>query len=206
MKFKIATNFIWRVGRGVHHRDSTLPPYGWSSHEVNSQRHFFVPDMTSRASRCKARRQSPSLVPSSKHDPICAMSVQCVHPISVAPRISWTNVAPSSKHGSLFAPVGSVFFHPISFALRISWTNVAPSSKHGSLFPLSVQSKPSVFSSYPSSKHKPTRFPAGLVKTRHFEHERTDLCPAGSIKVGHLEQAPSDLRPACSVKVDSVIV
>ena len=41
MKFKIATNFIWRVGRGVHHRDSTLPPYGWSTHEVNSERLFF---------------------------------------------------------------------------------------------------------------------------------------------------------------------
>ena len=37
------------------------------------------------------------------HDPICAMSVQCVHPISVVPRISWTNVEPSSKHGPLFS-------------------------------------------------------------------------------------------------------
>ena len=37
------------------------------------------------------------------HDPICAMSAQCVHPISVVPRISWTNVAPSSKHGPIFA-------------------------------------------------------------------------------------------------------
>ena len=43
-----------------------------------------------------------SLNPSSKHDPICAMSVQCVHPISVVPRISWTNVEPSSKHDPLF--------------------------------------------------------------------------------------------------------
>ena len=41
MKFKVATNFIWLVGRGVHHRDSTLPPYGWSTHEVNSERLFF---------------------------------------------------------------------------------------------------------------------------------------------------------------------
>ena len=41
LKFKIATNFIWRVGRGVHHRHSTPPPYGWSSHEVNSERLFF---------------------------------------------------------------------------------------------------------------------------------------------------------------------
>ena len=43
--------------------------------------------MASRASRCKARRQSPSLVPSSKHDPICATSVQCVLSISFAPCI-----------------------------------------------------------------------------------------------------------------------
>ena len=41
LKFKIANNFIWRVGHGVHHRDSTLPPCGWSSHEVNSERLFF---------------------------------------------------------------------------------------------------------------------------------------------------------------------
>ena len=41
LKFKIATSFIWRVGHGGHHRDSTLPPYGWSSHEVNSERRFF---------------------------------------------------------------------------------------------------------------------------------------------------------------------
>ena len=31
------------------------------------------------------------------------MSAQCVHPISVVPRISWTNVAPSSKHDPIFA-------------------------------------------------------------------------------------------------------
>ena len=31
------------------------------------------------------------------------MSVQCVHPISVVPRISWTNVAPSSKHDPMCA-------------------------------------------------------------------------------------------------------
>ena len=37
------------------------------------------------------------------HDPICAMSAQCVHPISVVPCISWTNVEPLSKHGPLFS-------------------------------------------------------------------------------------------------------
>ena len=41
LKFKIANNFIWRVGRGVHHRDSTLPPYSWSIHGVNSESLFF---------------------------------------------------------------------------------------------------------------------------------------------------------------------
>ena len=40
LKFKIATNFIWRAGHRGHHRDSTLPPYGWSSHEVNSETLF----------------------------------------------------------------------------------------------------------------------------------------------------------------------
>ena len=49
------------------------------------------------------RARTAQSVPSSKHDPICAMSVQCVHPISVAPRISWTNVEPSSKNGAIGA-------------------------------------------------------------------------------------------------------
>ena len=40
LKFKISNNFIWQVGREVHHRDSTLPPYGCSSHRVNSERLF----------------------------------------------------------------------------------------------------------------------------------------------------------------------
>ena len=134
MKFKIATNFIWRVGRGVHHRDSTLPPYGWSSHEVNSQRHFVVRDMTSRASRCKARRQSPSLVPSSKHDPICAMSVQCVLPIPFALRISWTNVAPgraSTDHS-----------FPCQFSQSLLCFPLYPRTNTNSLCSLPALSKP----------------------------------------------------------------
>ena len=39
-KLKIATNFIWRLGHGVNHRDSILPLYDRSSHVVNSQRLF----------------------------------------------------------------------------------------------------------------------------------------------------------------------
>ena len=46
---------------------------------------------------------------------------------------------------------------------------------------------------------QPTLLPAGLVKTRHFEHERIDLCPAGSIKVVHLEQA----RSVCALPAQS---
>ena len=71
--FKIVTNFIWRVGRGDHHRDPTLPPYGFSSHGVNSQITVFPVDTASRASRFKAKQQTPSLVPSDKCEPICAM-------------------------------------------------------------------------------------------------------------------------------------
>ena len=38
-----------------------------------------------------------------QHDPICAMSVQCVPPILFAPHISRTSVVPSSKNDPLFA-------------------------------------------------------------------------------------------------------
>ena len=121
LKFKIATNFIWRVGHGVHHRDSTLPPYGWSSHEVNSERLFF--SSIRRVERrglirreknqvlffskkreliCPLPTQSKS-VTSNKHDPICAILVQRVPSISLTSRISWTNVEPTSKHDPLFA-------------------------------------------------------------------------------------------------------
>ena len=71
--FKIVTNFIWRVARGDHHRDPTLPPYGLSSHGVNIQITVFPVNTASRASRFKARQQTPSLVASNKCEPICAM-------------------------------------------------------------------------------------------------------------------------------------
>ena len=80
LKFKIATNFIWRVGRGVHHRDSTLPPYGWSGHEVNSERIFFLLDTASRASRCKVQVLFPgtNTATSNKREPICALLLPSV--------------------------------------------------------------------------------------------------------------------------------
>ena len=117
-------------------------------------RDSLLPYMASRASRFKAGRQSPSLVPSSNHDTICAMSVQCVHPISVASRILWTNAEPSSKHGEICA-MSVQCVHPISVAPRISWTNAEPSSKHGTICAMSFQSKSSVCFSSPSSKHDP---------------------------------------------------
>ena len=117
-------------------------------------RDSLLPYMASRASRFKAGRQSPSLVPSSNHDTICAMSVQCVHPISVASRILWTNAEPSSKHGEICA-MSVQCVHPISVAPRISRTYAEPSSKHGTIGAKSFQSKSSVCFSSPSSKHDP---------------------------------------------------
>ena len=79
-------------------------------------------DMASRGSRSNSKGEKPSTfffskkrepicplptqsksVTSNKHDPICAISVQRVPPISFAPRISWTNVEPTSKHDPRFA-------------------------------------------------------------------------------------------------------
>ena len=51
---------------------------------------------------CPLPTQSKS-VTSKKHDPICAISVQRVPLVSLAPRISWTNVEPTSKHDPRFA-------------------------------------------------------------------------------------------------------
>ena len=102
LKFKIATNFIWRVGHGVHHRDSTLPPYGWSYHEVNSERLFFSSirrvehrgvkrgdkvqvlfpgTHTATSNKRKPICALPALsksATSTKRDPICALLLQSV--------------------------------------------------------------------------------------------------------------------------------
>ena len=84
LKFKIATNFIWRVGRGVHHRDSTLPPYGWSSHEVNSERLFFSAIRRVEHRGVKGGDKVQILFPerhtatSNKRDPICALLLYSV--------------------------------------------------------------------------------------------------------------------------------
>ena len=102
MKCKIATNFIWRVGHGVHHRDSTLPPYGWSNHEVNSERLFFssirrvehrgvkrddkVQVLFPGTNTATSNEREPicalpvllKLATSTKRDPICALLLQSV--------------------------------------------------------------------------------------------------------------------------------
>ena len=51
---------------------------------------------------CPLPTQSKSVI-SNKHDPLCAISVQRVPLVSLAPRISWTNVEPTSKHDPRFA-------------------------------------------------------------------------------------------------------
>ena len=79
LKFKIATNFIWRVWHGVHHRDSTLPPYGWSIHGVNSERLFFSAKRRVEHRGVKRGDKILVLLPgtntatSNKREPICAL-------------------------------------------------------------------------------------------------------------------------------------
>ena len=94
----------------------SLNPRASTNPSVPCRFSVFIPSLWRHASRGQTwhpRASTTQSVPclfsqrraskSSKHDPICAMSVQCVHPISVAPRISWTNVAPSSKHDPICA-------------------------------------------------------------------------------------------------------
>ena len=165
LKFKIATNFIWRVGHGVHHRDSILPPYGWSSHEVNSQRLFFVRDMTSRASRCKARRQSPSLVPWNKHGHLEQARTDLCPTCSV--KVSHLDQARSD-----LCPASSVSVRCV--VVLFPRAKVPPGTELDT-----------------SNKHGSIMCPAGSIKVGHFDQTRTDLCPARSVKVDHLEQTRS---------------
>ena len=80
------------------------PPYGRYIHGVNSET-LYAPDMASRARRSNSKGEKPSTfffskkrepicpliaqstksVTSNKHDPICAISVQRVPPISLTP-------------------------------------------------------------------------------------------------------------------------
>ena len=121
------TNFIWRVWHRAHHRDSILPPPHHHPHMAGRSTglilRLFTPPVwrvehrglirkeknqvlfflsKKREPICPLPAQSKS-VTSNKHDPICAISVQRVPPISFTPRISWTNVEPTSKHDPLFA-------------------------------------------------------------------------------------------------------
>ena len=108
MKFKIANNFIWRVGHGVHHRDSTLPPYGWSIHGVNSERLFFsakrrvehrgvkrgdkILVLLPGTNTATSNKREPicalpalsKLAISTKRDPICALLLQSVSAVSLS--------------------------------------------------------------------------------------------------------------------------
>ena len=103
LKFKIATNFIWRVGRGVHHRDSTLPPYGWSGHEVKSERIFFLLDTASRASRCKVQVLFPgtNTATSNKREPICALLLPSVSAVWLSCSLEQKYPPPRNRTGHL---------------------------------------------------------------------------------------------------------
>ena len=87
LKFKIATNFIWRVGHGVHHRDSTLPPYGWSSHGVNSER-LFTPRYgeSSIAVYCKVRNTKSCLLEQTRSN-LCHVGSVCSFHLVCATRL-----------------------------------------------------------------------------------------------------------------------
>ena len=169
LKFKIANNFIWRVGHGVHHRDSTLPPYGWSSHEVNSERRFF--SSIQRVEHRGVKRGDKILVllpgtntaTSNKREPICAL-----------PALS--KLAISTKRD----PICALLLQSVSAV----W------------LPCSLEQKyPSPLPPWNRTGHlEQARIdlcPAGSIKVGHFEQKRSDLCPARSIKVDHLEQTRS---------------
>ena len=170
LKFKIATNFIWRVGRGVHHRDSTLPPYGWSSHGVNSERLFF--SSIRRVEHRGVKRGDKILVllpgtnttTSNKREPICAL-----------PALS--KLAISTKRD----PICALLLQSVSAV----WLSCSLEQKYPPFPP------PPWNRTGHLEQARIDLCPAGSIKVGHFEQTRTDLCPARSIKVDHLEQTRS---------------
>ena len=165
LKFKIATNFIWRVGHGVHHRDSTLPPYGWSYHEVNSERLFFSSIRRVEHRGVKRGDKVQVLFPgthkatSNKRKPICAL-----------PALSKS--ATSTKRD----PISALLLQSVSAV----WLSCSLEQKY-----------PPWNRSGHLEQARIDLCPASSVKVGHFEQTRTDLCPARSIKVDHLEQTRS---------------
>ena len=119
LKFKIANNFIWRVGHGVHHRDSTLPPYGWSNHGVNSERLFFSSIRRVEHRGVKRGDKVQVLFPgthkatSNKRDPICALLLQSVSAVWLSCSLE-QNYPPWNRTGHLgqaridLCPAGSI--------------------------------------------------------------------------------------------------
>ena len=165
LKFKIASNFIWRVGRGVYHRDSTLPPYGWSSHEVNSERIFFSSILrvehrgVKRGDKVQVLFPGADTATSNKREPICAL-----------PALSKS--ATSTKRD----PICALLLQSVS-AVWLSCSleqKYPPRNRTGHL-----------------EQERIDLCPTGSVKVGHVEQTRTDLCPARSIKVDHLEQTRS---------------
>ena len=156
LKFKIATNFIWRVGHGVHHRDSTLPPYGWSSHEVNSERLFFSSKQRVEHRGVKRGDKILVLLPgtntatSNKREPICALP-------ALSKLATWTKRDPICA--LLLQSVSAVW---LSCSLEQKYTpgtEVDTSNKHGSIYALPVQSK-----SATSNKREPFCAPPALSR------------------------------------------
>ena len=164
LKFKIATNFIWRVGRGVHHRDSTLPPYGWSSHEVNSERLFFSSIRrvehrgVKRGDKVQVLLPGTNTATSNKREPICAL-----------PALS--KLATSTKRD----PICALLLQSVSAV----WLSCSLEQKYP---------PPPWNRTGHLEQARIDLCPAGSVKVGHFEQTQTNLSSARSIKVDHLEQ------------------
>ena len=169
LKFKIATNFIWRVGHGIHHRDSTLPPYGWSNHEVNSERLFFS-SIRRVEHRGLIRREKNHLLfflERARTDLSPVYSVKVRHLEQARSNLCHLGSACSSH---LVRPTHLVNKRGAHEKARPTLCHVG-SVKVFSMFLLTLQLTP------------PALFPACSVKTSHLEQARSDLCPAGSVKV-----------------------
>ena len=128
-------------------------------------RDFFLLDTASRALRCKARRQSPSLVSWNTQGHLEQAQTDLCPTCSV--KVSHLDQARSDQ-----CPASSVSVRCV--VVLFPRAKVPPWNRSGHLEQARID-----------------LCPASSVKVGHFEQTRTDLCPARSTKVDHLEQTRS---------------
>ena len=179
LKFKIATNFIWRVGRGVHHRDSTLPSYGWSTHEVNSERLFF--SSIRRVEHRGVKRGDKILVllpgtntaTSNKREPICAL-----------PALS--KLAISTKRD----PICALLLQSVSAV----WLSCSLEQKY----------PPPLEQNWTPQTSTDRSVPCQFSQSRPLRTNANRSVPRRLYQGWPPRTTSIRLRPACSVKVDTV--